>query len=190
MVTNTAYLSHVVQLRLKSLPNPTKTMANARIARFVTEVAPPQFINVMRHRASKRLETIKEEEREASTSKSLSLKSSSILSSSTYSASSSNAKNSKYFLKEVQREQDLNLLEHKELFTKFCYWMKILGSWTVAIMPLKYRTVNPHINALMGEASALITMPYENISTIVGMGEVSINNEKLFFMVFKWRPGK
>ncbi|KAM3220836.1 hypothetical protein P3L10_020104 [Capsicum annuum] len=78
-------------------------MANARIARFVTEVAPPQFINVMRHRASKRLETIKEEEREASTSKSLSLKSSSILSSSTYSASSSNAKNSKYFLKEVQR---------------------------------------------------------------------------------------
>ncbi|KAH0649719.1 hypothetical protein KY284_029631 [Solanum tuberosum] len=77
-------------------------MANARIARFVTEVAPPQFVNVMRHRASKMLETIKEEEREASTSEALSLKSSS-LSSSTFSALSSNAKNSKYFLEEVQR---------------------------------------------------------------------------------------
>ncbi|CAN4084387.1 unnamed protein product [Withania somnifera] len=78
-------------------------MANARIARFITEVAPPQFVNVMRHRASKMLETIKEEEREASTSESLSLKSSSLSSSSTYSAPSSNAKNSKYFLKQVRR---------------------------------------------------------------------------------------
>ncbi|CAN4113266.1 unnamed protein product [Withania somnifera] len=80
-------------------------MANARIARFVTEVAPPQFVNVMRNRASKMLETIKEEEREASSSESLSLKSYSSTSlSSAYSASSSsNAKNSKYFLKEVQR---------------------------------------------------------------------------------------
>nr|XP_009592535.1 uncharacterized protein LOC104089374 [Nicotiana tomentosiformis] len=75
-------------------------MANARIARFVTEVAPPQFVNVMRHRASKMLDTIKEEEREAGTSESLSLKSSSP---SAYSASASNAKTSKYFLKEVQR---------------------------------------------------------------------------------------
>uniref|UniRef100_A0A3Q7HZL0 Uncharacterized protein n=1 Tax=Solanum lycopersicum TaxID=4081 RepID=A0A3Q7HZL0_SOLLC len=78
-------------------------MANARIARFVTEVAPPQFVNVMRNRASKMLETIKEEEREASTSESLSLKNYSTSSSSAYSASSSNAKSSKYFLKEVQR---------------------------------------------------------------------------------------
>lgn len=80
-------------------------MANARIARFVTEVAPPQFVNVMRqrHRAPKMLETIKEEEREASTSEALSLKSSSLSSSPTYSALSSNAKTSKYFLKEVQR---------------------------------------------------------------------------------------
>ncbi|WMV36398.1 hypothetical protein MTR67_029783 [Solanum verrucosum] len=89
--------------QLQSLPKPTKKMANARIARFVTEVAPPQFVNVMRHRASKMLETIKEEEREASTSEALSLKSSSLSSSSTYSALSSNAKNSKSFLKEVQR---------------------------------------------------------------------------------------
>nr|XP_009801101.1 PREDICTED: uncharacterized protein LOC104246894 [Nicotiana sylvestris] len=70
-------------------------MANARIARFVTEVAPPQFVNVMRQRASKMLDTIKEEEREAGTSESLYLKSSST--------SASNAKSSKYFLKEVQR---------------------------------------------------------------------------------------
>ncbi|PHT42283.1 hypothetical protein CQW23_16308 [Capsicum baccatum] len=97
-------------------------MANARIARFVTEVAPPQFVNVMRNRASKMLETIKEEEREASMNESLSLKSysppsstsaylatseslslksyTSPSSTSAYSASSSN---SKYFLKEVQR---------------------------------------------------------------------------------------
>ncbi|KAH0652162.1 hypothetical protein KY289_029840 [Solanum tuberosum] len=85
-------------------------MANARIARFVTEVAPPQFVNVMRHRASKMLETIKEEEREASTSETLSLKNSSLSSSSTYSALSSNAKNSKYFLKEVQSFPSANFL--------------------------------------------------------------------------------
>ncbi|WMV36812.1 hypothetical protein MTR67_030197 [Solanum verrucosum] len=83
--------------------NLQKKMANARIARFVTEVAPPQFVNVMRNRASKMLETIKEEEKEASTSESLSLKSYSPSSSSAYSASSSNVKSSKYFLKEVQR---------------------------------------------------------------------------------------
>ncbi|KAK4337708.1 hypothetical protein RND71_042195 [Anisodus tanguticus] len=78
-------------------------MANARIARFVTEVAPSQFVNVMRHRASKMLDTINEEERETGTSESFSLKSSLLSSSSAYSASSSNAKDSKYFLKEVQK---------------------------------------------------------------------------------------
>ncbi|KAH0712014.1 hypothetical protein KY285_007647 [Solanum tuberosum] len=76
-------------------------MANARIARFVTEVVPPQFINVMRHRASKMLDTINEEEREATKSELLFLKSSSPSSSS--SSSSSNANNSKYFLKQVER---------------------------------------------------------------------------------------
>ncbi|KAH0776267.1 hypothetical protein KY290_007678 [Solanum tuberosum] len=72
-------------------------MANARIARFVTEVAPPQFVNVIRHRASKMLDTINEEEKEASKSELLFLKSSSP------SSSSSNENNSKYFLKQVER---------------------------------------------------------------------------------------
>ncbi|KAI4343089.1 hypothetical protein MLD38_027632 [Melastoma candidum] len=40
-------------------------MANSRIARFVMEVAPPQFVCIMRHRTSNMLETIREEEREA-----------------------------------------------------------------------------------------------------------------------------
>ncbi|TMW87882.1 hypothetical protein EJD97_019357 [Solanum chilense] len=74
-------------------------MANARIARFVTEVAPPQFVNVMRHRASKMIDTINAEERKASKSELIFLNSSSPSSSS----SSSNANNSKYFLKQVER---------------------------------------------------------------------------------------
>ncbi|WMV36397.1 hypothetical protein MTR67_029782 [Solanum verrucosum] len=84
-------------------------MANARIARFVTEVAPPQFVNVMRNRASKMLETIKEEEREASTSESLSLKSyspSSSSSSSAYSASSSNSTDSLFQQIKVRKALD------------------------------------------------------------------------------------
>ncbi|KAM7528307.1 hypothetical protein LguiB_031717 [Lonicera macranthoides] len=36
-------------------------MANSRMARFVTDVAPPQFVSVVRHRASKMLDTINEE---------------------------------------------------------------------------------------------------------------------------------
>lgn len=41
-----------------------KEMATSRLARFVSEVAPPQFVTVMRrHRATKqKLDTIKEEE--------------------------------------------------------------------------------------------------------------------------------
>ncbi|KAK2989973.1 hypothetical protein RJ640_004136 [Escallonia rubra] len=38
-------------------------MANSRVARFITEVAPPQFVSVMRYRATKMLDTINEEER-------------------------------------------------------------------------------------------------------------------------------
>ncbi|KAM7505822.1 hypothetical protein LguiB_004726 [Lonicera macranthoides] len=45
-------------------------MANSRIARFVTEVAPPQVVSLMRCRASKMLDTINEEE---STNDSLSI---------------------------------------------------------------------------------------------------------------------
>ncbi|KAL9159355.1 hypothetical protein ABFS82_08G128200 [Erythranthe guttata] len=39
-------------------------MANARVARFITEVAPPQLITVMRQRTCKMMETIHEEEKE------------------------------------------------------------------------------------------------------------------------------
>ncbi|KAL3851505.1 hypothetical protein ACJIZ3_013387 [Penstemon smallii] len=40
-------------------------MANGRIARFITEVAPAQYISVMRNRTSKMLDTIHEEEKES-----------------------------------------------------------------------------------------------------------------------------
>ncbi|KAH7848151.1 hypothetical protein Vadar_034415 [Vaccinium darrowii] len=82
-------------------------MANARIARFFTEVAPPQLVSVMRHRASKVLDTINEDERKISSDDSLSssTKSSSSSSCSTpTSASSSNGNKSKCFIKVVQRE--------------------------------------------------------------------------------------
>ncbi|ESQ33849.1 hypothetical protein EUTSA_v10009295mg [Eutrema salsugineum] len=42
-------------------------MASSRLARFITEVAPPQFVTVMRRRTAKVLDTIKEEEREIGT---------------------------------------------------------------------------------------------------------------------------
>ncbi|KAJ0597465.1 hypothetical protein Hdeb2414_s0001g00026821 [Helianthus debilis subsp. tardiflorus] len=41
-------------------------MASSRIARFVSEVAPPQFVSLMRHRTTKMLDTISEDEREVS----------------------------------------------------------------------------------------------------------------------------
>ncbi|MBA0691259.1 hypothetical protein Golax_007873 [Gossypium laxum] len=41
-------------------------MANSRIPRFVMEVAPPQFITVMRHRTRKMLDTISEEDKDGS----------------------------------------------------------------------------------------------------------------------------
>ncbi|KAI4340544.1 hypothetical protein MLD38_025369 [Melastoma candidum] len=44
-------------------------MANSRIARFIVEIAPPQFVCVMRHpRTPKMLETITEEEKEVGSS--------------------------------------------------------------------------------------------------------------------------
>ncbi|KAG5015247.1 hypothetical protein JHK85_021383 [Glycine max] len=48
-------------------------MANSRIARFFMEVAPPQYVTVMRHRTSKMLDTITEDEREISTNDSVML---------------------------------------------------------------------------------------------------------------------
>ena len=88
-------------------------MANSRIARFVTEVAPPQFVNVMRHRASKMLDTINEDEREIGASDSLSLYSMSSSPSSNYASVSSSASKttkSKYLIKELQ--QSISLFGH------------------------------------------------------------------------------
>ncbi|XVF87118.1 hypothetical protein PTKIN_Ptkin18bG0093800 [Pterospermum kingtungense] len=39
-------------------------MANSRLPRFIMEVAPPQFVTVMRSRTRKMLETISEEDRD------------------------------------------------------------------------------------------------------------------------------
>ena len=92
-------------------------MANSRIARFIMEVAPPQYVTVMRHRTSKMLDTIREDEREFNSSVSLtsSHKSSSASSSASAHVPSSAAtsasaaiaasanNNTNYFLKEVHR---------------------------------------------------------------------------------------
>ncbi|EEF42610.1 uncharacterized protein LOC8284058 [Ricinus communis] len=82
-------------------------MANSRIARFITEVAPPQYISVIRRRASKMLDTINEEERDVSPSNSLASAPTSPASASTNAASASAAApvatNSKYFPRRVQR---------------------------------------------------------------------------------------
>ncbi|KAL0300576.1 UNVERIFIED_CONTAM: hypothetical protein Scaly_2330900 [Sesamum calycinum] len=79
-------------------------MANARIARFITEVAPPQFVSVMRHRTSKMLDTIHEEEKEAGTIDSISLSPYTKLPSSSHnpSISSLNTTQTTQLLKKVQ----------------------------------------------------------------------------------------
>nr|KYP53001.1 hypothetical protein KK1_025209 [Cajanus cajan] len=82
-------------------------MANSRIARFFMEVAPPQYVTVMRHRTSKMLDTITEEEREIGTndsniSPSKGSTSSAAVAVASSAASVTNAK-SRYFLKEVHR---------------------------------------------------------------------------------------
>uniref|UniRef100_A0A2P2KIQ7 Uncharacterized protein n=1 Tax=Rhizophora mucronata TaxID=61149 RepID=A0A2P2KIQ7_RHIMU len=81
-------------------------MANSRIARFISEVAPPQYITVVRSRASKMLDTISEEDRDANANDSVvaSPKSpTSIAFTISSCATSVAATNSKYFLKEVQK---------------------------------------------------------------------------------------
>ncbi|KAK4254571.1 hypothetical protein QN277_009934 [Acacia crassicarpa] len=102
-------------------------MATSRIARFIMEVAPPQYVTVMRHRTSKMLDTITEEDQRemldhhhhhsSSASSSSSSSSSSLFpakASSATSASSSSVSipsaDSKYFLKEVHRS--LSNLNH------------------------------------------------------------------------------
>ncbi|KAK7359448.1 hypothetical protein VNO77_01408 [Canavalia gladiata] len=85
-------------------------MANSRIARFFMEVAPPQYVTVMRHRTSKMLDTITEDEKEISSNDSVispPKNSSSVAASSSAAAAASaaiaNANNSRCFLKEVHR---------------------------------------------------------------------------------------
>ncbi|XP_057752099.1 uncharacterized protein LOC130970122 [Arachis stenosperma] len=93
-------------------------MANSRLARLFMEVAPPQYVTVMRHRTRKMLDTITEEERETSSSSDSSSAASSPKGSSPLSPSSSPAaaaiasanNNGKYFLKEVHRS--LSILNH------------------------------------------------------------------------------
>ncbi|KAJ4826679.1 hypothetical protein Tsubulata_001569 [Turnera subulata] len=82
-------------------------MANSRMAKFIMDVAPPQYICVMRHRTSKMLDTIKEDDREVSASDSLTspkLPTSSTgttIGAATAAAAASNS--SKYFFIGVQR---------------------------------------------------------------------------------------
>ncbi|CAL5213997.1 unnamed protein product [Lathyrus oleraceus] len=85
-------------------------MANFRIAKFFMEVAPPQYVSVMRRRTTKMMETITEEDREISLNDSVisPLKFASAISASSpvVSAcdSSTNASvNTRYFMKEVHR---------------------------------------------------------------------------------------
>ncbi|GAA0158029.1 hypothetical protein Leryth_010949 [Lithospermum erythrorhizon] len=80
-------------------------MASARIARFVSEVAPPQFVKVMRQRTSKMLDTIKEDEREAFYTNDhhfFSTKTSSN-SSKASSTTASSSSSSKYIIKDVEK---------------------------------------------------------------------------------------
>ncbi|KDP38006.1 hypothetical protein JCGZ_04649 [Jatropha curcas] len=83
-------------------------MANSRIAKFFIEVAPPQYISVMRHRASKMLDTINEEERDVSPSNSIASAPRSPISTAAAAnaiaaTAATTAANSKYFPKGVQR---------------------------------------------------------------------------------------
>ncbi|XWS18670.1 hypothetical protein CRYUN_Cryun32bG0064600 [Craigia yunnanensis] len=81
-------------------------MANSRLPRFIMEVAPPQFVTVVRHRTRKMLDTISEEDRDGSNNDSLSPTSKSSPTSvpvgamAAASATTVTAK-SKYFLKGV-----------------------------------------------------------------------------------------
>ncbi|CDP17467.1 unnamed protein product [Coffea canephora] len=82
-------------------------MANFRIARFVTEAAPPQFVQVMRQRATKMLDTIKEDEKEASMNDSHANVRMSALSASLTSTNSANTSTSAYFTRAARRPLSL-----------------------------------------------------------------------------------
>ncbi|CAK8578350.1 unnamed protein product [Lathyrus sativus] len=92
-------------------------MANSRIAKFFMEVAPPQYVTVMRRRTSKVMETITEDDREISFYDSVISppKSSLAISASSPAASACSTStnisvNTRYFLKEVHRT--LSSLNH------------------------------------------------------------------------------
>ncbi|XP_050234881.2 uncharacterized protein LOC126683091 [Mercurialis annua] len=81
-------------------------MANLRIAKFITEVAPPQYISVMRHRASKMMDTINEEEKDVTSNNCFSSSPGTPTSASTSGAAgaaSSAAANSQYFSRRIHR---------------------------------------------------------------------------------------
>ncbi|CAK8578352.1 unnamed protein product [Lathyrus sativus] len=84
-------------------------MANSRIARFFMEVAPPQYVSVMRRRTSKMMETITEEDREISLNDSV-ISVSSPSASASASSSTNATVNTSFFLKEVHRK--LSSLNH------------------------------------------------------------------------------
>ncbi|CAK9321225.1 unnamed protein product [Citrullus colocynthis] len=81
--------------------NSPKKMANSRIARFITEVAPPQIISVMRRRTSKVLDTISEEEKECSKNEYTAASPRSLTSSNTPAAMAVGA-NSMYFVRNIR----------------------------------------------------------------------------------------
>ncbi|CAK8578355.1 unnamed protein product [Lathyrus sativus] len=84
-------------------------MANSRIARFFMEVAPPQYVSVMRRRTTKMMETITEEDREISLNDSV-ISASSPSASACASSSTNATVNTRFFLKEVHRK--LSSLNH------------------------------------------------------------------------------
>ncbi|KAL5054932.1 hypothetical protein RYX36_035614 [Vicia faba] len=88
-------------------------MANSRIARFFMEVAPPQYVSVMRRsRTTKMMETITEDDREISMNDSVISppKNSSLISASSCASTTDASVKSRYFLKEVHRT--LSSLNH------------------------------------------------------------------------------
>lgn len=88
-------------------------MANSRIAKFVMEAAPPQFVSVMRHRTPKMLDTISEEEKDVRGSEALASTPRRFSScSSPLSASASVASDSKYFLQGAQIQQNFSIFEN------------------------------------------------------------------------------
>jgi hypothetical protein len=85
-------------------------MANSRIARFFMEVAPPQYVSVMRHRTTKMMETITEDDREINSNDSVISPPKSSLASSLAASSTNATVNTRDFLKEVHRT--LSSLNH------------------------------------------------------------------------------